>query len=143
MEPTKKSIEINATSATVWDVIVKPEHLKKWAAAFAPGTTAETTWEQGTTVLWRDGQGNVGAKGQIEENSVGSVLLVRYWDLENADESSTLGEYFEKYELVESGGKTKLTVEYGDMGDEHRAMHDGMWDKAIAIVKNVAEGLKN
>lgn len=141
MEPTKKSIEINASSATVWDVLVKPEHLKKWAAAFDPGTTAETTWEQGTTVIWRDGQGTVGAKGRIEEHSVGSVLLVRYWDDVDADDNSPLGEYFEKYEVVESGGKAKLTVEYGDMGAEFKAMHDGMWDKALAIIKNVAEGL--
>lgn len=133
-----KTVEINAPSAKVWDVLFEPENLKKWAAAFYPGTYAESTWEHGAIVKWFGG-GQMGAKGRVEEVSTGSLMVVRYWDDPNADETKPLDNYIERYELVESGGKTELKITSGPLPIEYVEKHVPMWDKALELIKGLAE----
>jgi hypothetical protein len=46
--------------------LVDREKVKQWASAFSEGTTIETNWSIGSEVIWKDGEGNIGAKGIVQ-----------------------------------------------------------------------------
>ena len=62
MPTIEKSIEIDAPIEKVYEVLTNPELVRGWASAFSEGTYAETDWQPGSTVEWKDKSGNVGAK---------------------------------------------------------------------------------
>ncbi len=42
----KKSVTVNATPETVWEILTQDDKIRQWAAAFAPGTSVSTSWKE-------------------------------------------------------------------------------------------------
>ncbi len=58
MEKIQKSITIQAPKEVVWDVLLQDESYRKWTVAFSEGSYAETDWQEGSRVLFKDGSGH-------------------------------------------------------------------------------------
>ena len=70
MQRREFEIQINAAKEKVWNVLWNDASYKKWAAAFAEGSHAETDWKEGSKVLFMDsnGSGMVSKIKKKEEN---------------------------------------------------------------------------
>lgn len=132
-----KSITINAGKERVWDVLTKAEHNRQWANEFSEGTYVETDWKQGADVIWKDKDGNIGASGRVDANEGKSLITVAFPDDTGADDA--LSVYYESYRLAEKDDKTILSIEAGPLRQKHYEMHEPLWDKALAKIKEVAE----
>ncbi|MGV3766256.1 MAG: SRPBCC family protein [Chitinophagaceae bacterium] len=133
------SIEINASPARTWAVITGKETLRRWAAAFGEGTWAETNWVQGSEVVWKDNEGNTGAKGIILVNEPGSLLKTGYYDDIRSAPPTPLGEYTEIFALAEKAGDTILSTDAGPLSLKHIKAHQPMWEDALKRIKKIAE----
>ncbi|MBA2329549.1 MAG: SRPBCC domain-containing protein [Flavisolibacter sp.] len=130
------SIEINSQPETVWNLLVDHEKIKQWAAAFSEGTTIETNWSIGSEVIWKDGEGNIGAKGIVKIFQPHKKLHVRYYDDANAEPGSPLGDYSEIFNI---DGSTLLKIESGPVMKKHGLMQQPMWEDALIRIKTMAE----
>jgi uncharacterized protein YndB with AHSA1/START domain len=135
----KKWREINASADRVWAVLVNPEFTRQWGNEFSEGAFVETDWATGSEVLWKDKNGEVGAKGIVEVNDYLSLLKVIFYEDVNSDINSPTGNYYEQYALSGNDGKTMLSIEAGPLPLMHIATFDELWDKAISKMKELAE----
>lgn len=135
----KKTVEVQAPPAKVWDVLLEPSSIKEWAKAFSEGTHVETTWQPGSEVVWKDGGGNVGAKGVVVLHDRPSMLKVAFYDDVHAGPPAPTGEYTEIYALAEKDGRTLLSIEVGPLPVRDVGTHAPMWDKALGAMKELAE----
>lgn len=134
-----KSIEVNAVTMDVWDVLVKPKYTKQWGNEFGEGTYVETNWKEGAEVLWKDREGNIGAKGIVEINDPATLLKVIFYDDVSSKPPAQTGEYAEIYALSEKDGKTIISIEAGPLSVKEVKIHSPLWDKALAKMKALAE----
>jgi uncharacterized protein YndB with AHSA1/START domain len=133
------SVQVNAPSVRVWQVLLDPEYINQWANAFSEGTYVETDWAIGSEVLWKDKEHNVGAKGKVVEHDPGLLLKVAYYDEVDGDLNSPVGEYSEAFKLTDDGDFTRLSIEAGPLEKEHFSLHSSLWEKAVMKIKALAE----
>lgn len=138
----KKMITINAAPQDVWETITDPERVKQWAKAFSEGTSVKTDWKVGSEVLWTDGDGNVGAKGIVVKNEYAKILKIDFFDDVNSKSPEPTGEYSEIFALAGKNDNTLLSTEAGPLPIEHLKMHTPLWDKALELLKGLAEGVE-
>jgi uncharacterized protein YndB with AHSA1/START domain len=140
-------IEINASREKVWDVLLGKETYPKWTTPFSPTSQAKTDWQKGSKALFLDGN-NRGMVSRIAENVPNEYLSIEHLgyyhdgveDYEKAKEEKWAGAK-ENYTLTDLDGKTLLHI-YMDMDESNKemiAMFEGMWPKALDIVKELAE----
>ena len=72
-----QSIEMQAPRERVWDVLVQDETYRQWAAGFMPGSYAETDWQAGSKVAFRDPNGT-GVIGRIVTSERPECLDIEY-----------------------------------------------------------------
>ena len=135
----EKSVEISAPASKVWEVLVNPEWLKQWASAFAEGTYAESDWEKGSEVSWKDKDGNTGAKGVVIDNDPPKELKIAFYDDVNAGQDSTPGAYTEKFLLSQTESITTLSIVAGPLPEAHYKAHVKLWQQAIEKIKVLGE----
>lgn len=135
----KKSIEVNASSDKLWDILVNPINTKQWGNEFGEGAYVETDWAKGSEVLWKDKEGNVGAKGIVEINEHASLLKIVFYDDVNSTPPTSTGKYSESYALSEQDGKSIISIEAGLLSVKDCETHSPLWDKAIVKMKELAE----
>ena len=135
----EKTIDINAPASKVWEVLVHPDWLKRWASAFSEGTYAESDWEPGSEVLWKDKEGSTGAKGKVVANEPFKLLKVAFYDDVHADSGDALGRYSETYNLIQTDGKTTFSIVAGPLPEEHFRLHDPLWEQAMEKIKFLGE----
>lgn len=138
----KKMITINAAPQDVWEIITDPEKVKQWAKAFGEGTAVKSDWKIGSEVLWTDGEGNIGAKGIVAKFEQAKMLRVVFFDDVASKSPDPTGDYSEIYNLSGKNNTTLLSVEAGILPVKHLKMHTGLWDKAIELMKELAEGVE-
>jgi hypothetical protein len=51
----------------------------------------------------------------------------------------TLGDYYEKYSVVSDKKEYILSIEIGKIAKSDIPFHQKMWDRAISIIKELAE----
>lgn len=139
VDTIKREVEIDAPAEKVWRILVDQEMAKQWASAFSEGTQVDTDWKEGSIVLWKDSDGNIGAKGRVERNDGRTDLLVRFYDEVSAPEDSTLGEYVEHYNIKSLDNRSILQIEAGKLPLKHVEIHSPLWDAALAKMKELAE----
>ena len=135
MPTIEKSIEIDAPIEKVYEVLTNPQLVRKWAVAFSEGTYAETDWQPGSTVEWKDMNGNVGAKGVVIENEPLRRITVAFYDDVKDGPPNQPGQYKEVY-LVQPG---RLEIKAGTLPEGDIQVHEPLWDKAIQLIKELAE----
>lgn len=145
MERKKFSSIINAPREKVWEILWGPETYPAWTAVFAEGSKAITDWEQGSKVLFLNGEneGMVSMIDRKKENElmsfkhIGMVDKEGHEDLESEKVRAWTGA-LETYRLEDQNGGTELIVEM-DLADEYRAYFLETWPKALDKLKELTE----
>lgn len=132
-----KIICIRASLKDIWDIVLNPDH--QWGLAFGDGAIAETDWKEGSPIIWRDTENNIGANGMVEVHQPEEYLQLHYYDDLEPESGATLGDYYEKFRLVPDEGENILSIEIGKIAKCDILMFEEMWDKAISIMKELAE----
>ena len=139
-----KTIEINASSAKVWDVITKKEFTDQWTNEFMADMTVESDWKIGSAVVWKDISGKVVVEGNVTRIKPAKFLRFTTFDVETgripAGEEDGI-----TFELAGHEGKTKLHVSHGDFavmkeGQKYYDMTMDAWNKIVPKIKKLAEG---
>lgn len=136
-EVLSKNIVIKAPASIIWEVLLNPNG--KWGMAFGGGAIAETSWQQGTPVIWKDMYGNIGANGVITNKEEHRHLRMQYYDDVEPVPGTELGRYAEEFTLQSDGQSTTLKIAAGPLVKKYNQMHNGMWDKALEMIKELAE----
>jgi uncharacterized protein YndB with AHSA1/START domain len=132
-----KSIRISASLKDIWNIILNPDN--QWGLAFGGGATAETDWKEGSPIIWRDTLNNIGANGIVEVHQPEAYLQLHYYDDVQPKPEATLGDYYEKYSVVSDKNECLLSIEIGKMAKSDIPLHQSMWDRALNIIKELAE----
>lgn len=143
------NIEINASREKVWEVLFAETTYPIWTSAFSPDSRAETDWQKGSKALFIDAS-NRGMVSRIVENIPNEFLSIEHLgmydngveDYESEQVKMWAGAK-ENYTLTALNDKTNLHI-YMEMDEseankEMIAMFAGMWPKALAKVKELAE----
>ena len=132
-----KSVRIRASLEAIWDIVLHPDN--QWGLAFGGGATAETDWKEGSPIIWRDTENNIGANGVVEVHRPEEYLQLRYYDDVEPKPEATLGDYYEKYSIVPNQDDYILSIEIGKIAKSDIPFHQKMWDEAINIIKERSE----
>ncbi|GAB2789046.1 hypothetical protein GCM10027275_37480 [Rhabdobacter roseus] len=135
----RQSVEIAAVAPKVWEVLVASAYVSQWAQAFGEGTFVEASWSMGSEVLWKDAEGNIGAKGVVTQREEAVRLRVDYYDDVQSTPPAPTGTYSETYVLSEAQGQTRLSVEAGLLSLKVIKEHTPYWEQALASIKSLAE----
>ncbi|WP_207434350.1 SRPBCC family protein [Sabulibacter ruber] len=140
----KKDIAINASPEKVWDVLTRDELVRLWYASFSEGAYAETDWQEGSKVVFKD-ETNNGMVARVVSNKPHELLAVEYEGLlSNGQEDTTSEEAKavqggrETYQLTQKDGITQMAIST-DMTPEYYEMMSTAWDSALAKIKELAE----
>jgi len=124
----------------VWEVLLDPVFTQQWAAAFSEGTWVEAEWKKGGLVIWKDRDGNEGAKGIVRALERNHMIQVAYFDEVDIDDANTpTGKYKETFTLSSIESKTLLAIEAGPLSEKDADEHELLWEKALEIIKSMAE----
>lgn len=145
LQVLEKEIRISAPKAAVWKTLQDADHLRTWYAAFCDGSQAITDWQEGSKALFVDGT-NSGIIARVVSNQPGSLLSLQYTgviangkeDYDSVDAQAVIGGR-EIYRLSENEGSTTLAVTC-DMAASYFDWMADAWDKALVIIKDLAEG---
>lgn len=141
----KQSIEIDAPTSRVWDVLTKPEYNRQWISNFG-GLDGEITsdWKIGSPVLWKGADGNTYVEGNVTAVESGKMLRFTVFDTRSERPPVTDQDGI-TYTLSELNGHTVLSVKQGDFGkmtdgEKYYNATIGVWEKVLPKVKELAEG---
>ena len=139
-----KSIEIEAPKKKVWEVLLSPEYVNIWTSEFSEGSTVESDWRMGGTVIYKDKDGN-GLKGRVTDKKSNELLRVEFEGvLERGAENPDNDEFVmwkgctDEYMLSERQGVTVLSVE-SEVPEEYFEPFGPLWDKSLRKIKQIAE----
>jgi uncharacterized protein YndB with AHSA1/START domain len=133
------TLDLPASLEKVWSIVTDKEMIKRWARAFHEGTYVESDWQPGHVVVWKGGDGSIGAKGVVVTNEPGRLLRVAFYDDLNMEPPAQPGKYTETYKIEPQNGHSRLLISCGPLANEDAAIHGPMWEKALAYVKELAE----
>jgi uncharacterized protein YndB with AHSA1/START domain len=132
-----KSIRIRANLKDIWDIVLHPDN--QWGLAFGGGATVETDWKEGSPIIWRDTENNIGANGVVEVHRPEEYLQLHYYDDVEPKPEATLGDYYEKFRVVSDKDQYILSIEIGKIAKSDIPFHQKMWDEAISIIRELSE----
>ncbi len=142
----ENTVEINATSQRVWDVLVNPAETKKYMF----GCETVSDWKKGSELLWRgeyEGKEMVFVKGTIVDIQPGRFLAYTTIDPHSDVDDKAENYLTVTYSLSEKEGKTIFTVTQGDYskvaeGERRYAesYNNGEgWNPILVQIKQIAE----
>lgn len=147
MEKLHFSIEIDAPRERVWDTMLEDASYREWTAEFMPGSRYEGDWEEGSKILFL-GPGENGDSGMVSRIRVNRpyeyVSIEHIGLVEDGREDTTSDAVKgwagarENYTFRDADGGTEVRVDM-DTDDEHRAMFEATWPKALQRLKELAE----
>ncbi len=141
-------IEINATTAAVWDALINPEQTKKYMF----GCETVSDWKVGSPLLWKglyEGNEMVFVKGFIVKIQPEKQLIYTTIDPNNTSIPDLAENYLTViYDIATADGKTILTATQGDYATvadgENRYKHTldgGGWQPILEQIKTMLEGI--
>ena len=142
-------ITINAPVTKVWDTMLAQETYRQWTAAFEPTSYYEGSWEKGSKMKFL-GAGGSGMISQIVENIPYKFISTEHLGEIKDGVIDTTSEAvkkwlpaFENYTFTDNGDSTLLQIDM-EMGSSEESkqmkeMFEGMWPKALLILKEVCE----
>jgi uncharacterized protein YndB with AHSA1/START domain len=139
----EKTVDVAAPPERVWDVLLDDSTYRQWTAAFTPGSSAETDWQEGSTARFLDPSGS-GMLGRIVVSRRPEVLEIEYLGMVSAGQDDTDSEVArdynggkETYRLTRTPDGTHLAIA-ADMGEEHYDDMSAAWDRALVEVQELA-----
>lgn len=145
LKTISQKINIDAARERVWDVLLQDETYRQWTAVFAPGSHADTDWQEGSKVVFADGSGQ-GLVGHITVSRRPEEIAMEYdgalvggrEDRESEEAASFRGAQ-ERYLLTErEQGGTHLAIS-ADMDEKYFELMSEQWVSALAKLKELAE----
>ena len=140
----EKAIEITASRTKVWEVLTDEAFTPRWYGTFSLGARPETTWEEGSKVLFTDLSGG-GLVGEVIVNKPGQMISIEYQGVVFGGEEDYLSEDAmqvkgceDRYLLTDQDGKTELTVQVDTTLDSFDSMSSA-WKRALGKIKMLAE----
>jgi uncharacterized protein YndB with AHSA1/START domain len=133
------STDITATPETVWAALTRPEEISAWM----PGTTVETTWEEGAPITWSgeyDGRAYQD-KGQVltvEEQRL--LSMTHYSPLMGTDD---VPENYHRlvYTLTPTDSGTRLELSQDGCDSEEQAQQFSRnWQAMLDSLRSHVEG---
>jgi len=145
MEKLKYQIGIDATAATVWDVLWNEKTYSQWTHFFSPGSVMKTDWKVGGKTYFTEASGQNGMVSTIERIAEPKHLIFKHLgelhngveDVDSEKVKAWKGS-LEAYYLEENNGKTTLKVEV-DVDNSYKDMMDEGFKKGLEIIRNLSE----
>ena len=135
-----RSIQIDASPGRVWKILTAFPLNKKWTCGFGENGYVDTDFKQDSPVLWKMGDDTVCGKGVAticEPDRQWKTEFYGYNDCMQFNDQ--LGAFSEDFQLAEQNGKTVLSIRSGPFNAKWHDMIYPGWDKALPLVKQVAE----
>jgi len=140
----EKAIEIAASKDAVWEILTDDRFTPRWYGEFSLGAKPETTWEEGSKVLFTDLSGG-GLVGEVIVNQPNQMLSVEYQGVVFGGEEDYTSEGAmsvkggeETYIITDRDGQTELSVK-ADIVPEYFDSMSSAWERALQKVKLLAE----
>jgi uncharacterized protein YndB with AHSA1/START domain len=141
-------VNIRASQEAVWDAVVDDEKYREWAAPFHEGSYFEGGWNKGDKIrfLARNEKGEPeGMIAEIAESRKPEFISIRHFGMilggkedTTSDEVKKWVPAYENYTFTRLGNFTKFEVD-ADTEESFVELFSGMWPKALAKLKEVAE----
>jgi hypothetical protein len=135
--------EIAATREKIWDTLWEDATYRQWTRVFSPTSSAESDWNEGSKIIFHDGNGN-GMFSVIETKKEPFEMVFRHLgsiknDVEEPfPEGSGWTDSLEKYTLGGEDGAVLLTAEV-ESPSEYEEFFAKTFPEALAIIKELAE----
>lgn len=148
MKKLSFSVQISAPRTRVWSILWDDATYRQWTSAFSEGSHAVSDWQEGSKILFLgpNGDGMVSRIARLIPEAF--ISFQHLGEMKNGAEVPVIVEgndiwenAFENYTLRDHDGGTLLQVEL-DSDETYAEMFDGMFPKALAIVKSLAEAQK-
>ncbi len=143
MKKLEFDIRIDAPTQKVWDVLWNDDTYRKWTSVFHEGSRAVSDWNEGSRILFVDGDGN-GMYSLIEKKVPNrKMIFLHQGEIINGEErpgdpQAGWGEARESYFLEDDGVVTTLRVEL-DSPDEYTDYFSDTFPKSLVKVKELSE----
>ena len=142
------SIVIDAPISKVWDTMLEDKTYRIWTEEFSPGSHYIGNWNEGSKILFlgpsNDGK-IAGMVSRIKENKLHKYISIEhlgevYDGVEDttSDRVKVWAGALENYTFINKDGKTELVVDL-DINAEFKEMFEGIWPKALQILKSLCE----
>ncbi|MGH9158896.1 MAG: SRPBCC domain-containing protein [Vicinamibacteraceae bacterium] len=149
MQKLKFSIEINAPKEKAWNTMLDDETYRTWTEAFMAGSHYVGDWNKGSEILFLapDEKGKLsGMVSRIKENRPYEYVSIEHLGFVEDGKKDTTSDAvrawagaLENYTFRETNKGTEVVVEM-DTNEEHAAMFQDTWPKALQKLKTLAEG---
>lgn len=136
------SVLISAPKEIVWAILWDDRSFREWANIIDEGTYLEGELEEGNEVQFISSVNGYGVTSYVEQLVLNSKLVLLHLadtqekGLEERDKDWTGGK--EIYLLTEVEDRTRLSVTF-DIPEEHEALFDEIFPKALQCIKTMAE----
>ena len=138
------SIPINASKEKIWDVLLKDENYRKWTTVFHEGSYAEGSWDEGSKMYFKGPSGE-GMVSRIKLHKPNEIITIEHNGMVkdnvedyDSDQAKLWKDSNETYRLEPNGSGNTLFIEV-DVVDEYAEWFKTTWQKAVEIVKELAE----
>jgi uncharacterized protein YndB with AHSA1/START domain len=135
----KKTYEINARAALVWNALTNPDLIKKYMF----GSEAISQWKEGSPLIFKGSwQGKPYTdKGTILKIVPEKLFSYTYWSSMSGKPDKPENYSVYTYDLMPHGRTTQLTIIQDDKfdNDESRNNSWAHWDQAIEGLKKIVE----
>lgn len=150
MQRIHLSTFINASREKVWDTMLSDATYRDWTSFFSPGSYYKGSWEQGAKILFLGPDPKSGTEGgmvsRIKENRPYEFISIEHLGIINNGVEDTSSEAIkdwagalENYTFIEKDGGTELIVDC-DISEKEKPAMEELWHKALARLKEIAEG---
>lgn len=148
MQKIHFSIQINSPREKVWHAMLDDETYREWTKPFNPRSYYEGNWETGSEIKFL-GPGEGGEVGgmysRIKEIRTNEFVSIEHIGMIQNGVIDTISEAvkkwtpaFENYTFTDVDGGTQIDVDI-DTNEEYKEMFEGMWPRALDILKGIAE----
>lgn len=148
MEKLQFTINIEASAAKVWDIMLSDETYRIWTQAFSKGSHFVGDWKQGSKIqfLGPDAKGKMsGMISRIVENRANEFISIEHLGFVEDGIEDTSSEAakswagaLENYTFKNLENSTQLIVET-ETTAEFKNMFETSWPKSLKIIKELAE----
>jgi hypothetical protein len=144
-----KEIFINASREKVWKTMLEDATYRQWTRSFNPSSYYKGNWEQGSKILFLGTNPVDGKEGgmisRIKENRLHEFISIEHLGIMNDGKEDTESDFVkdwkgahENYTFKDENGGTRVLVDV-DLTEEAISEMEGMWDKALEALKELAE----
>jgi uncharacterized protein YndB with AHSA1/START domain len=150
-EKLHAEIVISAPREKVWDTMLGEGTYTEWTAPFNPagGSYFKGSWEEGADIRFIGPDPETGKEGgmisRIKESRKPEFLSIEHLGIMkdgvddfSSEEVKKWTPAFENYTFASEGEGTKVSIDQ-DIESEYKEMFEGMWEAALAKLKEVCE----